>query len=72
MNAKQSFRPIAIALFGVAMTASAATPWPDAGYNAFLKKVAAECKPLVIGNDDFGQVVAGQRFPALAVSGQSV
>jgi hypothetical protein len=57
MNAKQSFRPIAIALFSVAMSASAAAPTADAGYNAFLQKIAAECKPLVIGNDDFGQAI---------------
>jgi hypothetical protein len=57
MNAKLSFTPIAIALFAVVIGASAATPGPDAGYNAFLQKIAADCKPLVIGNDDFGQAI---------------
>ena len=57
MKAKQSFRLIALALFGVAITASAAAPGPDAGYNAFLQQIAKECKPLVIGNDDFGQAI---------------
>jgi hypothetical protein len=57
MNAKQWFLPIAIALCGVAITASAAAPGPDAGYNAFLQQIAKDCKPLVIGNDDFGQAI---------------
>lgn len=26
-------------------------------YNAFLEKIAAECKPLIIGSDDMGQAI---------------
>ena len=27
------------------------------GFNAFLNQVAAECKPLIIGSDNFGQAI---------------
>ena len=57
MNAKLSLISMAVALFGFVASANAAAPGPDAGYNAFLQKIAAECKPLVIGNDDFGQAI---------------
>jgi hypothetical protein len=57
MNVRLCFRLVAIALVGLAITAYAAGPSPDAGYNAFLQKIAAECKPLVIGTDNFSQAI---------------
>lgn len=30
----------------------------NAGYNAFLKQIAAECKPLIIGRDNVGQAIS--------------
>lgn len=30
----------------------------SAGYNAFLKQIAAECKPLIIGRDDIGRAIS--------------
>ena len=41
----------AFALFGCATQGS------GNGYNAFLQKIAADCKPLVIGSDDIGQAI---------------
>ncbi len=34
----------------------ASAPQQDA-YTAFLQKIAAECKPLIIGSDDIGQAI---------------
>jgi hypothetical protein len=31
---------------------------PNAEYNAFLKQIAAECKPLIIGRDDIGRGIS--------------
>lgn len=56
MNARVVSRFAAIALAGLA-TAAYAVPPNDPGYNAFLKKIAAECKPLEIGNDNFSQAI---------------
>jgi hypothetical protein len=41
----------AVAVFGCATQGS------GAGYNAFLQKIAADCKPLIIGSDDIGQAI---------------
>ncbi|HYR00890.1 MAG TPA: hypothetical protein VET86_12650 [Casimicrobiaceae bacterium] len=34
-----------------------AAPSQSDGFNAFLLKIAADCKPLVIGSDDMGQAI---------------
>jgi hypothetical protein len=39
------------ALFGCA------TQGTGDGYNAFLQRIAADCKPLIIGSDDIGQAI---------------
>ena len=57
MNAKLWFSFVAIALVGLANAAFAAPSPQDAAYNAFLQKIAVECKPLVIGNDNFSQAI---------------
>ena len=57
MNAKLWFRFVAIALVGLANAAFAAPSPQEAAYNAFLQKIAVECKPLVIGNDNFSQAI---------------
>ena len=41
-----------LALAGCASTGSG-----DDGYNAFLQSIAAQCKPLIIGNDNIGQAI---------------
>jgi hypothetical protein len=41
----------ALALFGCATQGS------GDGYSAFLQKIAADCKPLIIGGDDIGQAI---------------
>jgi hypothetical protein len=48
-----SFVPcLALAAFPPAIAAT------DAGYNAFLKQIAAECKPLIIGRDDMSRAIS--------------
>jgi len=43
----------------VALTACPlAVAAPNADYNAFLKQIAAECKPLIIGRDDIGRGIS--------------
>lgn len=58
MNARLCFKPLASAVTGlVIVTACAVATAEDDGYNAFLQKIAADCKPLVIGNDNFGEAI---------------
>jgi hypothetical protein len=57
MNATLCFRFVAIALAGLASAVFAAPSPQDQAYNAFLQKIAVECKPLVIGNDNFSQAI---------------
>src|SRR5215831_20029547 len=35
------------------------------GYNAFLQAIAAQCKPLIIGNDNMGQAIQFNGLGAL-------
>jgi hypothetical protein len=46
-------------LMGSALTVPgcASGPARDDGYNAFLERIAAECKPLIIGSDNIGQAI---------------
>lgn len=37
---------------------SCATPVERAGYDAFLDKIAEECKPLIIGSDNLGAAIS--------------
>jgi hypothetical protein len=41
----------------VASLCGCATPASGDGFDAFLRRIAAECKPLIIGNDDVGQAI---------------
>jgi hypothetical protein len=41
----------------LSMAACASDPGRADGYNAFLDKIAAECKPLIIGSDNVGQAI---------------
>jgi len=47
--------------FAIALCAFAllgcATQGSGDGYSAFLQKIAADCKPLIIGSDDIGQAI---------------
>jgi len=43
-------------LFIVAVCACASSPGSD-GFDAFLQKIAADCKPLIIGTDNMGQAI---------------
>lgn len=58
MHTRFGFKPLAIAVAGLVVAgACAAADKQDAGYNAFLQKIAADCKPLVVGNDNFGEAI---------------
>jgi len=52
---KNALRLPAIVLV-VAVCACASNPSSD-GFDAFLQKLAADCKPLIIGNDNMGQAI---------------
>lgn len=43
-----------------------ATRGSSDGYNAFLLKIAADCKPLIIGGDDIGQAIVFNGLGATA------
>ena len=49
----------------LAMAACASDPGRADGYNAFLDKIAAECKPLIIGGDDLGKAIVFNGLGAL-------
>ena len=46
----------ATAVLAIAICGCASSPGSD-GFDAFLQKVAADCKPLIIGNDNMGQAI---------------
>lgn len=46
-----------VAVAAVALSFGCATPGSGDGFNAFLQKIAADCKPLIIGSDDIGQAI---------------
>src|SRR5438132_6322606 len=46
------------------MAACASAPGQD-GYNAFLERIAAQCKPLIIGSDNIGQAIAQNGLGAI-------
>ena len=41
----------------IMIVACASGQQKEDGYSAFLAKIAAECKPLIIGSDDMGQAI---------------
>ena len=45
----------------------ASTP-AESGYQAFLQKIAVECKPLIIGSDDMGQAIVLNGLGAVPVN----
>jgi len=47
----------AILVATIAMAACASNSGQADDFNAFLNRIAAECKPLVIGSDDIGQAI---------------
>src|SRR5215472_18613682 len=44
-------------VFGVLCIAACATPAGEDTFDAFLHRVAVQCKPLIIGSDDMGQAI---------------
>jgi len=47
---------LSAAVCAAAVCACASNPGSD-GFDAFLQKVAADCKPLIIGSDNMGQAI---------------
>jgi hypothetical protein len=56
-NADRAMTRTAVAFFALAAAACASSRAKEDGYNALLQKIAADCKPLIIGNDNLGQAI---------------
>lgn len=54
--AQRIYRGLVVVAGALVAGGCASAPQQDA-YNAFLQKIAAECKPLIIGSDDIGQAI---------------
>ena len=66
-DAKTRTRAMGVAILlasTLGMAACASAPGQD-GYNAFLERIAAECKPLIIGSDNIGQAIAQNGLGAI-------
>ena len=53
----KSIRATGIALLTLAAVSCASNSAQEGGYNAFLQKIATDCKPLIIGSDNIGQAI---------------
>ena len=49
--------PTILTVATLALAACASNQEKEGGYNAFLGRIAADCKPLIIGSDDMGQAI---------------
>ncbi len=54
--AQRIYRGLVVVAGALVAGGCASAPQRDA-YTAFLQKIAAECKPLIIGSDDIGQAI---------------
>ena len=57
MKRTTNARGVRLVLAAMLVTGACASPNQGGGYNAFLTKIAADCKPLIIGSDDMGQAI---------------
>jgi hypothetical protein len=57
MKARPAAWRVALLLAALVMGACASGQGQDDGYNAFLQRIAAECKPMIIGSDNIGQAI---------------
>ena len=48
---------VAAVVLGMTVVGCASQSAQESGYNAFLNRIAAECKPLIIGSDNMGQAI---------------
>ena len=55
----------AVVLLAAAVAACASNAAKDDGYSTFLQRIAADCKPLIIGNDNLGQAIVFNGLGAL-------
>jgi hypothetical protein len=56
-SATRVLTAFAVALLVLTGAGCASGPAKEDGYNAFLQRIATECKPLIIGNDNLGQAI---------------
>ena len=61
----RALRANAVVLLAAAIGACASSAAQDDGYNAFLQRIAADCKPLIIGSDNLGQAIVFNGLGAL-------
>src|SRR5215471_20191196 len=54
-----------IAVAGALTILACASPPQQDTYNAFLQRIAADCRPLIIGSDDIGQAIVFNGVGAL-------
>ena len=54
-----------VLLLAAAVAACASNAAQEDGYNAFLQRIAADCKPLIIGSDNLGQAIVFNGLGAL-------
>jgi hypothetical protein len=57
LHASQLIGRLVLAALALAGASCAGTPSERAGYEAFLNKIAQDCKPLIIGTENFGQAL---------------
>jgi hypothetical protein len=50
-------RTMVAALLALAALSCASNSAQESGFNAFLQKIATDCKPLIIGSDNIGQAI---------------
>ena len=50
-------RTMVAALLALAAVSCASNSAQESGFNAFLQKIASDCKPLIIGSDNIGQAI---------------
>jgi len=57
MPRRASILAMAATLHALVTAGCASNSAQQAGYNAFLSRIAADCKPLMIGSDNIGQAI---------------
>lgn len=63
--AQRIYGGLVVVAVGALVAAACASPPQQDAYNAFLQKIAAECRPLIIGSDDIGQAIVFNGLGAL-------
>jgi hypothetical protein len=60
MRARQALTRVAVVLLALAGVSCAGSATKQSDFDVFLNRLAQDCKPLIIGSDDFGQAIVFQ------------